>query len=226
MLKKYFILIVIILITMSGCQQEVNLDKELSEKVKTFEENDFLFGSLDITYEEFQDATKDIISDSFNYIDQKVIYSVMGGGVENVEVKGIDLKGLSKEELENHKQKINELMGRFLENNKITMKISSTYDTKSDNDSQKFVYSQTITQLDEESNPSKENNLHIVNKRYTFEKQEKTWKIIKIRSYPFWYSDSLLKDDDSKEEFFSKIKFGNTEEVVEYILSFTLKEVE
>ncbi len=224
MLKKYFILIVIILITMSGCQQEVNLDKELSEKVKTFEENDFLFGSLDITYEEFQHATKDIISDSFNYIDQKVIYSVIGGGVENVEVKGIDLKGLSKEEFENHKLKINELMDSSLEYDKITMKISPAYDTKSDYDSQKFVYSQTIRQRDEESNPSKENNLYIVNKRYTFEKQENTWKIIKIRSHPFWYSDDLLRDDDSKEEFFSKIKFGSTEEVVEYILSFTLKE--
>ncbi|WP_152912155.1 hypothetical protein, partial [Caloranaerobacter sp. TR13] len=111
-MKKWFVAIMASIIILSGCQQQVSLDKQLSEKVKILEENDYMFSRLEITYEQYKEATKDIIADSYSYIEDKQIYAYTDNG-ELREVKAIDLKGLSEEEFKKHKQKLNSLANEF-----------------------------------------------------------------------------------------------------------------
>ncbi|RKD33435.1 hypothetical protein [Thermohalobacter berrensis] len=221
-MKKWFVFIFVLIISLSGCQQEISLNKKLSEKVKIVEEKDYLFSKLEVTYEDYKEATKDIISDSCSYIENKLIYGYTDNG-KKIEVRGIDLKGLSKEEFKKHKQKWNELVKKFnlkLDDDKVTIRISGSYDANVNDKDYKYVYSQQIR----ESN-DKENSVYIINKRYTFEKQDDSWKIINIDSYISSYSDKLKESGLSKNELISKMKYGtHNNKAVEYILSFALKE--
>ncbi|KPU28354.1 hypothetical protein TR13x_03210, partial [Caloranaerobacter sp. TR13] len=108
-----------------------------------------------------------------------------------------------------------------LDDDTITIKISGAYDVDISGRDWKYVYSQQIREGNDE-----ENTVYITNKRYTFEKQGKSWRIIRVDYYMSVYSDRLLEERGlSKNELIGRMRYGkyNNKEV-EYILSFTLKD--
>lgn len=206
-----------LIISLIGCNEQVaskrdTVDEDIIKKVKTYERNEYLLYRLEITYEHFKDNVKDIVTESFSYKDNEIIFAYDGKIY-----KGIDLQGISIDELKEHKMNLE----KYAEESGIlpdetTYKISKIYDDKYRE--WKYVVVKKIMEF---------NDMNIemhVNKVYKLIKEEEEWKILDISEKPIeWNNDKEEKLDVTKDEY-TTVRINN--ETVEFIESFDPLEVD
>ncbi|MTI47454.1 hypothetical protein [Sporosalibacterium faouarense] len=228
MKKSMFISILILLFLISGCETQESssqsIEEKMIDKVKILAVNDIKFKHLDITYSDYKSNIEGILVDWFPDLDDEVIFSSYDENGQLKEFKGIDLKGLSIDDLKAHKEKLKKdmqyNMTSFISNENVenTLKISDVYDPNV-NDF-RYVFTQRITKFHDEKN-----TVDYVNKRYTLQKIDNEWKIINIEKSMTWYYDGLTvngKDGEKAitlEELIKMPKYTSyNNEEIEYII--------
>lgn len=230
--KTVVILLVIMMLSLVGCSlnsnSQVDINKQIIEKVKAYEINEYEFRKLEFSYDDFKEKMKDIVV-AINYFDNEDMF-----GYSNQEVnrmyKAKDLAGLSIEEIKvlqedvesdsrksyeekgwNYDKRVEEM--KKLGSPYFEFKISGVYDD--DGHDWKYVYSNVYTNWFSET---------YTNKRYRFVNEDGIWRIINVdESFLNWNEN--LKEYGSKEEFLKKLKYQTfNNEPVEYIETFIIGE--
>lgn len=183
---------------------------------------------LDISYEEFKENVKNIISEEFfkTHIDNRIIYQFAQNKGDNLVIKkykGNDLKNLSEEEMNFINERIKEhykmFYGEKYKELKKNVRISRVYDVNVTNENWKSVYSNQIV----ETKDSK-NSIIVVNNRYVFEEIDSTWKIIRIDTEVNSFDDDKKeKYGITKDEFLKNMRFSTKDNKdIEYIRTYSM----
>lgn len=224
---KKLIPILITLFLVYGCtSKEVSresFNEQLVEKVKILEINDLKFTRLEITYEEYHKNIEGILDNSLSHMDDKSIFAYTDENDNLLQFNGIDLKGLSMDELKFHRSNIMEQSKKYNDdlfnynNYEYTFSISDVYDPEMHG--WKYVFTQGIANI-----KSEQNYINIVNKRYTFAEIEGKWKVINIEESIGFYNNGMkLVDnkDATVEDVMEMLKYQTANnEKVEYIMTF------
>lgn len=212
-MKKIFLtaIFLFLIITLIGCDLQVDLksnsiNEDIIKKVKIYEKNEYLMSNLEITYNQYKENVKNIVIQSFTYKDNETIFAYDGKIY-----KGIDLIGISPEELKKHKRNLEKYMqGSGNLPSKITYQISKVYDDKFRQ--WKYIAVKKIMTYD-----NHKTEVHI-NKVYTFKKENEEWKIMRISENYINWSDEIEKKQEITKEEYTKITINN--ETVEFIEGF------
>lgn len=220
-MKKVLVILIVTIIFLTGCKQE-NLNRHLFYKVMILEKNDYLFENLKLDYYEYTNKINDVISEEYTqtYIDDRIIFFFLDPDMKNSSTqyyRGKDMKDITVKELEKLKIQMDKLLYNNSENNEIVVRVTGVYDVDVKNKNWKAVYSREIKQ-------EKNDIIHIVDKRYTFENQDGTWKIVKIdKGYKGAYDETSINHDFSKEDLINNFHDNAfSKKKLDYLFSFNI----
>lgn len=195
-------------INLIGCkvQKLSNYNEEIINKVKMYEENEYLVEHLEITYDQYKKNVEDIVFEKFSYKDNEMIFAYDGKVY-----KGIDLLGISIEEFKEHKENLEKHAKEwdFLPNN-ITYKISEVYD-----DSYREWKYIIVKRIMEYNNKDYETHVNIV---YTCAKENDEWKIMNVSKNYISWKDEYEKEKGMTKKDYTGVRINN--EIVEFTESF------
>ncbi|MGO1370212.1 MAG: hypothetical protein ACTHVE_08720 [Senegalia sp. (in: firmicutes)] len=237
-MKRIFIILFIVLIILSGCNNDISKKEDLVEKVERLEINEYKIMNLKINYEEYIENTKDIMPDDYNnnFLDNITIYFAPRVNDDTVTVG--DLKGISDEEFKEHKEEFKKYGPRNFEyqdeSNEVILKISKPYDVSGKEEN--VVFARKIITFDIEKLKEIDTELKDVeatgltkkiylNRMYTFKKENNDWKL-KFRNedmklYSLEEFEEINEEDlnkslpfnefqDEKVEYNTQINITNT----------------
>ncbi|WP_113671090.1 hypothetical protein [Vallitalea guaymasensis] len=169
MYKKLYIVILVILIGITGCNKPNNLPEEV-EKIVKLESNNYQLWYFNITYDQYKNNIEGVLDESSINKDDEVIF-----GHNDEKYKGKDLIGLDIDQIKEYRAKMKKsvLWLYDIDELKVEVQISDVYyDEKEDI---KYVYT-----LAEKVTNNGKNMVLYTNFRYSFKQIDGIWKVFKI----------------------------------------------